>query len=194
MNKEQLIALGLTEEQADKVIEGFGQMIPKSRFDEVNQAKKQADELLEQYKQQIEQLKQTAQGSEELQQQITDLQNQIEQTKTEYENQLKQTKIDNAIDLALTNAKAKNLKAVKALLDLDGIELDENGNVKGLEEKVKALVEGEETSFLFETTTTTLAGAQPNNQPGNNPTPPDLNNMTYSEMVEYLKNNPGAQI
>lgn len=194
MNKEQLLALGLTEEQAEKVLAGFGQMIPKSRFDEVNQAKKQADELLEQYKNQIEQLKETAKGSEELQQQITDLQNQIEQTKTEYENQLKQTKIENAVDLALTNAKAKNLKAAKALLDLNGVELDENGNVKGVEEKVKALVEGEDTKFLFETTTTSLAGAQPNNNPGINPSPPDLNNMTYSQMVEYLKNNPGAQI
>lgn len=38
--KEDLIALGLSEEQADKVIAGFGTMVPKSRLDDkINEVK-----------------------------------------------------------------------------------------------------------------------------------------------------------
>lgn len=40
MKKEDLIALGLSEEQADKVIAGFGTMVPKSRLDDkINEVK-----------------------------------------------------------------------------------------------------------------------------------------------------------
>ncbi|WP_205414221.1 phage scaffolding protein, partial [Serratia marcescens] len=48
MNKDQLIALGLTEEQADKVIEGHGQMVPKSRLDEkIKEANDLKDQITE---------------------------------------------------------------------------------------------------------------------------------------------------
>lgn len=39
MNKEELIALGLTEEQANKVLEINKDMIPYTRFKEVNDEK-----------------------------------------------------------------------------------------------------------------------------------------------------------
>ena len=46
MKKEDLIALGLTEEQIEKVLNANSEQlkgfIPKARFDEVNNAKKQA--------------------------------------------------------------------------------------------------------------------------------------------------------
>lgn len=42
MNKEQLIALGLSEEQAQSVLDGFGQMVPKSRLDDKIQELKTA--------------------------------------------------------------------------------------------------------------------------------------------------------
>lgn len=50
MTKEQLLAMGLTEEQAGKVLaastEELKGYIPKARFDELNEAKKQSEEAL----------------------------------------------------------------------------------------------------------------------------------------------------
>nr|CAC27409.1 putative transposase [Acetivibrio thermocellus] len=50
MTKEQLMEMGLTEEQAEKVLviykEDLKSFIPKARFDEVNEAKKNLEEQL----------------------------------------------------------------------------------------------------------------------------------------------------
>ena len=54
MNKEELIALGLTEEQATKVLEINKDMIPYTRFKEVNDGK---DELKNQLSNRDTQLK-----------------------------------------------------------------------------------------------------------------------------------------
>ena len=54
--------------------------------------------------------------------------------------------------MALTNSKAKNNTAVKALLaDFIGkAEIADDGTVKGLDDEVKKLVEGKDTAFLFD--------------------------------------------
>lgn len=50
MNKEDLLKLGLSEEQAEKVLSANAEQlkgfIPKSRFDEVNNTKKQLEKDL----------------------------------------------------------------------------------------------------------------------------------------------------
>lgn len=163
MNKEQLIALGLTEEQADKVIEGYGQMVPKSRLDdkiaEVNDYKQQiADRDT-----QLEKLKKV--DAKGLQDEITRLQQENVQTKTEYEGKLQQKDYDFALTEALRNAKAKNPTAVKALLNLETIKLV-NGQLVGFDEQIAALKESDEYQFYADG----LRGNTPPNPPGTPPT------------------------
>lgn len=146
MNKEQLIALGLTEEQADKVVAGIGTMIPKSRFDEVNAAKKQLDTDLAARDTQLEELKKTAGASEELKGQIATLQAANDTTKTEYEEKIQKQSYNYALERALTEAKVKNPKAVKALLDIEAIKLD-GEKLLGLDEQLKTLSESD--GYLF---------------------------------------------
>ena len=61
MNKENLLKLGLSEEQAEKVLsvnaEQLKGFIPKSRFDEVNNTKKQLEKDLKDRDVQLENLK-----------------------------------------------------------------------------------------------------------------------------------------
>lgn len=153
MTKEQLMAMGLTEEQADKVLsavnEDMKNYIPKHRFDEVNDANKELKKQLTERDQQLEDLKKAAGDNQELQKQIQELQKTNETTTAEYESKLKQVKLDAAVELALTAAKAKNIKAVKALLDLGKVELD-GDQVKGLEDQIKKLKEAEDSKFLFD--------------------------------------------
>ena len=70
-------------------------------------------------------------------------------TQDAFEVKVKQIQIENAVEKALLVSKAKNIKAVKALLDLDNAELD-GENIKGLEDQIKKLQEGEDTKFLFD--------------------------------------------
>lgn len=147
MNKEQLIALGLTEEQADKIVAGIGTMIPKTRFDEINDAKKILEKDVSDRDIQLEALKKTAGASDELKAEIEKLQGENATTKSDYESKLQQQAYDHALEKALTDAKAKNPKAVKALLDKESIKLD-GDKLLGLDEQLKTLSESD--GYLFD--------------------------------------------
>lgn len=152
MKKEDLIKLGLNEEMAQKVAEASAEelkgFIPKSRFDEVNEAKKKLEKDIKTRDEQLEALKKI--DAEGLQAEIEKLQKENKATKEKYEAELKQIRLNNAVEKKLIASGAKNIKATKALLDLESVELDEDGNVKGLDEQVKKLQESDDSKFLFD--------------------------------------------
>jgi len=194
MKKEDLIAMGLSEEQANKIIEGFGTMIPKSRFDEVNGENKSLKEQLDDRDKQLKELSKNEEATEGLKTEIARLQDENKIATEKHSAEVKQLKINSAVELALTSAKARNLTATKALLDLNGVEIDKDGNVIGLEDKVKALVESEDTKFMFASDETVITGTTPGGQPNGGGNPVDTSTMTYSELVAYQEANPGAKI
>jgi hypothetical protein len=200
MKKEELVKLGLTEEDAEKVakaseeeLKGF---VPKSRFDEVNEARKHAEDSVKERDKQIEGLKESAGDAEKLKQQIEQLQQDNKQKDSNHALEIKKLKIDNAVDSALNAAKAKNLKAVRALLDLDKAELDESGNVKGLAEQIKKLSEAEDSKFMFESSGKPKMKGAKTGEDGidDNDGKPDLSKMSYDEICQFLSENPDAQI
>ena len=200
MKKEELVKLGLTEEDAEKVakaseeeLKGF---VPKSRFDEVNEARKHAEDSVKERDKQIEGLKESAGDAEKLKQQIEQLQQDNKQKDSNHALEIKKLKIDNAVDSALNAAKAKNLKAVRALLDLDKAELDEFGNVKGLAEQIKKLSEAEDSKFMFESSGKPKMKGAKTGEDGidDNDGKPDLSKMSYDEICQFLSENPDAQI
>jgi len=154
MKKEDFIALGLDEATAEKAAKASAEelkgFIPKTRFDEVNEAKNKLEKDIKARDEQLERLKQSTGDVEALKKQIEDLQKQNAADKANYEAQMTQLKIDNAVNAALTAAKAKNNTAVKALLAdfLAKAELD-GDSVKGLDAEIKKLTESEDTKFLF---------------------------------------------
>ncbi|MGL6032438.1 MAG: phage scaffolding protein [Kurthia gibsonii] len=181
MNKEQLVALGLSEEQATAVVEGFGKMIPKSRLDEkiaeVNDYKQQ----LADRDTQLADLQSKANGNEALQAQIQALQQQNEQAKTEYQQQLQQKEFDFALTEALRDAKAKNPKAVKALLDTETVKFVD-GKLIGLDEQLTALKTSDD--YLF--TSDKLKGGTPpqGGTPPTTVTKEQFDSMSYMEKVD----------
>lgn len=198
MTKEKLMEWGLTEEQANKVMEGLnGSFVTKTRFNEVNTEPQTAKKTIGERDQQLEALKKSTGDTEALQTQITQLQADNAQQKKAYEAEIKALKIGNAVDMALTNAKAKNNTAVKALLAafLEKAELAEDGTVKGLDEEIGKLVKGEDTAFLFDTSGKAKfkgAKAAEKSDPHNQPTGDDLSKMSYDELCKYMEENPDA--
>ncbi|MER2171926.1 MAG: phage scaffolding protein [Psychrobacillus psychrodurans] len=147
MKKEELVALGLTPEQVDSVINGFGTMVPKSRLDDKIQEAKDYKSQLDARDKQLAELEPKAAGNEALLQQIQKLQEENKDAQTEYEKKLAETQRTFALDSALSGAKVKNLKAVKALLDADKIKLD-GDKLSGLDEQLEALKTSD--AYLFE--------------------------------------------
>lgn len=169
MTKEQLIALGLTEEQAQSILDGFGTMIPKSRLDDKIKELKAANDTIVERDRQLEDLKPKAAGHEALQAEITRLQQENKDNADKHSAELAETRLTSAVKLALTG-KVQDLDIVSGLLDKTKIELDEQGNVKaGLDDQLATLKESK--SFLF------VPETDPEQPPaptfgGGNPTPP----------------------
>jgi len=93
-----------------------------------------------------------------------------------------------AIESGVRDAKARNVKAVLAQLDLEKITY-ENGELKGLSEQLDALKTGEDTSFLFgEARPGAPSGTQPGTPSGGNGGNPPTS-KTFAEAIAKAINN-----
>lgn len=200
MKKEELMKLeGMTEELATKIAEQSAEelkgMIPKTRLDEViaerdNFKNSHADVL-----KQLGVLQKETGDVQSLKDKIQELQDNAKESEKAHAAEIQTLKINNAVDTALIGAKALNVKAVKALLDLEKAELAEDGTVKGLAEQIKNLQTAEDSKFLFGSSTMTMKGAksgESGNEDGNKGV--DTSKMTYSELVAYQAEHPDFKI
>lgn len=197
--KEQLEEMGLTEEQAQKIADEVinGSYVPKSRFNEINEENKTLKQSLADRDKQLEDLQKSNSDNAALQEQITRLQQENADREKTHAAEIKRLKIDTAVELALSAAKAKNTKAVKALLDLEKAELAEDGTVKGLTEQIKALSEAADSSFLFEQGNKgkDFKGFTPGESGDKPPTGGKApEKMTYDELCAYLAENPNTTL
>lgn len=208
MTRKQLEDLGLTKEQVDSVMKINGDDIENAKgtaATEIKNLQTEVDGLKTQVgdrDKQLETLKASAGDNADLKKQIEDLQTENATAKANHESELNQLKIDFAVEKALTSAKAKNIKAVKALLELDDAKLDKDGNVKGLAEQIEKLTSGDDTKFLFEAQKQTKQqqnfkgfqpGASGEQKPGEGEKV-DFSKMSYDELTAYMEANPDAQI
>lgn len=140
-----------SEEIDKKVSEEIGKnFVARSDFNTLNTEKKALADTVKERDKQLETLKASTGNVEALKTQIATLQTENATATKAHEAEIKRLKIDTAVELALSAAKAKNVKAVKALLELDKAELDEDGTVKGLAEQIQKLAKAPDSGFLFE--------------------------------------------
>lgn len=177
MTKEKLMEWGLTEEQATKVMEGLnGSFVTKARFNEVNTELTKAKATIQERDTQLETLKKSGADAAALQEQITQLQADNAAKDQAHAEEIQKIKMDNALEKALTDAKAINPATVKPLLAafLEKADLDDDGTIRGLADEIGKLAKAEGTSFLFKaddtTTTSTISGASPAGGSSVNPT------------------------
>lgn len=198
MNKEDLIAMGLTEEQAAKVMDSLdGNFVTKTRFNEINEENKTLKQSISERDTQLEELKKSSGDNAELKQQIEALQQQNAEQQKAHIAEMNRLKLDNVIDSALTAAGAKNIKAVRALLDPESLKLGNDGNLTGLDEQLKAVRKSD--SYLFSEKDSEVKPQFKGFQPGasgdvNPKITIDPSKMTYSEMTAYLAANPDTKI
>lgn len=198
MKRTELEALGMTKEQIDAVMKINGDDIENAKAGnaaEITNLKAENDTLSKQVKdrdKQIDTLKASAGDNEELKKQIETLQADNKAKDEAHAKELTQLKIDAAVEKALTDGGAKNIKAVKALLDLTDAKLGDDGLVKGLSEQIDKLKADEGSRFLFNaaeqknTQQQTFTGFQP----GTSTTVPDSKQAGYeARLAEARKNN-----
>ena len=193
MKRDELIKLGLTEDQATAVLNAYADelkgYVPQSRLSEVIEERNGLKDQIKERDKQNETLKASAGDNQALKDQIAELQKQNSDATKEYEGKITQLRLDNAVDMALSGAKAKNTKAVRALLDLTKAKVGEDGKVEGLEAQIKAIQKSD--AYLFESTEATpttpgIKGVTPKDSGNGNPAPKATKDMTYTELCEYM--------
>jgi Phage minor structural protein GP20. len=204
MERKFLKELGLEKEVIDQIMTENGKDIEKAKEVAGEPAKELETELenlrgqIKERDKQLETLKLSGEDVETLKGRIETLQEENKSRETELQAEMQQLKLDNAVSKALTTAKAKNEKAVKALLELDSLELDKDDSVKGLQEQIEKLAKADDSKFLFETETKQkqkMKGVEPGN-PGVEigDEKGDFSKMSYTEITKYLAENPEAKI
>ena len=121
--------------------------VSKHNYDERNEAYKGLQLQIAERDKQLEELRKVDSAS--LQAEITRLQEQNKKQQEDFTQQINELKMNNAIESALKDAGAKNLRAVKALLDSAELKLNEDGTVEGLQSQIEALVKANDSGFLF---------------------------------------------
>jgi hypothetical protein len=127
--------------------------VSKSDFNEKNEALKAAKELIKKHEADLEDLKGKAAGSVTLQAQITELQNANKTAKAEYDASIAKERKSLALKSSLLSAGAVNddkaLTLLSKLFDVDKIELDDKGEVKGIIDLIKPIKENAVFKSMF---------------------------------------------
>ena len=142
------------KEVDDKDVELFiasendGDFVRRNRLNEESDKVKELRSQLQDYDTQIEELKKHADASSELQDKIKEIQDAKKEEVESLNNKLRQKTLDSEVEKELIKRKARNPKAVKALLDNDTIKLEEDDSIIGLSEQLDKLQESDD--YLFE--------------------------------------------
>ncbi|EAC9743159.1 scaffolding protein [Listeria monocytogenes] len=193
MQREYLKGLGLEDEVINKVMAENGKDITaaKQQLSEVEAERDGLKSQLTQRDKDIDDLKKDSGTSEELKKQIEDLQQKNTDLESNYQSEIAETKKNSAIELALASAKAKNPKAVRALLDNDKLELTDEG-LKGLDEQLGALQESDAYLFAQESENVAPKWGINGNQTNNNPTSKSLADYSYQELADLKTSDPAT--
>lgn len=175
--KELLKNAEIEDEKVDELIANINKevpkyFIPKAKYNELSEVKKNLEQQLSTANSTIEELKKSNKDNEELQKQIKQYEEQLENLKAESEAKIRDLTLDNAIKLALKeNAKYDDLLIGK--VDKSKLIIKEDGTIEGLEEQIKTLKEDYKELFVEP-----LGGYTPNNKGGS---------QTNSDLVQIEK-------
>lgn len=151
LKREMLTEAGITDKTViDNIMQAYGAGIENAKSQVKSEMQAETDTLKGQLEQQNQALKdlQVKEGaSEESKKQLADLQAQFDQYRTDSEAKLAQVTKTNAVALALKDVGAYNSDDLMKFIDLDKIELGEDGKPV-IEETIQGLRES--SPYLFQ--------------------------------------------
>ena len=149
MKREDLKKLELSDEVIDQIMAMHGKDVEAHKTTATS-----AQAELKAAQDQLAEANEAIEGFKKLD--VDAIKTAADEWKTKYEAaqqeaaaQMSKIKFDHALDGALTGAKAKNAKAVKALLDHEGLKFNEaDGSIVGLNDQLEKIKS--ENDYLFE--------------------------------------------
>lgn len=131
---KEIIGESYTEEMDKKAAEKIGEsFVSKADFNSVNEAKKALESQIKDRDKDIADLKKAAGDNADLSKKYQDLQDRYKQETESLTKKLAEDRKSNAVDMAIVQAKGKNAKAIRALIDMDKVTLKDDGSLDGLD-------------------------------------------------------------
>lgn len=166
--RDNLREIGIDEESLEKVMTLHGQEV-QGLNDKVSQKEEKVNELqstVDSYKEdnkqkdnELKDLQDKAKNGDDLQQTISDLRQANEDREKERQKEIKELKFNHNLENKLRDVGARNVKAVRALLDSENLKFnDEENEVIGLQDQLEKLRESD--SYLFTDSTNSDSQAQ----------------------------------
>lgn len=170
--RDDLREIGIDEESLEKVMTLHGQEV-QGLNDKVSQKESKLNELqstVDSYKEdnkqkdnELKDLQEKAKNGDDLQQTISDLRQANEDREKERQKEINDLKFNHNLENKLRDVGARNVKAVRALLDSENLKFnDEENEVIGLQDQLEKLRESD--SYLFTDSTNSDSQAQSSQQ------------------------------
>ena len=155
---EVLRKCGVEEDKANEIVKAMGEAKIYTtnlenvdvRYNKLQEQKKQLEEASKTYQKQLEELTKNNADVEALNKLVEQLQLSNKELEDKHSKEMYNLQFDFALEGALNNAKSKNNKALKALLDMNSIKYQE-GKLEGLQEQIEVLQK--DASYLFDLNT-----------------------------------------
>lgn len=181
-----------TPDNKDKQVKlanlGEGGYVGKDKYASLETTHNSKLEELKQANALIEELKKSSKDNEDSQAKILNYENQVKQLQED----LDKVKVESAIKVALLEAKAQDVDYLTFKLNQEGTEfkLDENGKIKGLDEKITTLKTQYPNQFASTTKQNVIENKLPNpeQKPGE-VTKEAFNKMSYAERLKFYQDN-----
>ena len=134
--------------------------VAKSDYDVVVQTKQALEGQIQQRDTDIQALKESAKDNADLQAEYQKLEKKYKADTANLQKQYLESRKNSAVDIAIMQAKGRNLKAIKALIDMEKVTLKEDGSIDGLD--LDALKQSD--GYLFDVETTKRVGSNSQKQ------------------------------
>lgn len=149
MKKDDLVKLGIEDEELVKQII----ILHGKDIEALKATNESAGAELETLRAQLLEAGQTIEGFKQLdvdgiKAAADEWKAKAEQAKEEADKAISTMRFESALEKSLSAAKPKNMKAVRALLELDSLQMSEDGSIKGLDDQLETIKS--ENDFLFE--------------------------------------------
>ena len=188
---------GVEEEKANEIVKAMNEAKIYTtnlenvdvRYNKLQEQKKQLEEASKTYQKQLEELTKNNADVEALNKLVEQLQLSNKELEENHSKEMHNLQFNFALEGALTNAKSKNNKALKALLNMDNIKYQE-GKLEGLQEQIEALQKDASYLFNLETTPQSTGGLGNFGRGSNNLTitKEQFRSMSYMEKMDlYVK-------
>ena len=194
---EVLKKCGVEEDKANEIVKAMGEAKIYTtnlenvdvRYNKLQEQKKQLEEASKTYQKQLEELTKNNADVEALNKLVEQLQLSNKELEENHSKEMHNLQFNFALEGALTNAKSKNNKALKALLNMDNIKYQE-GKLEGLQEQIEALQKDASYLFDLETTPQNTGGLGSFGRSGGKVgiTKEEFSKMSYSERMNLYQN------